>query len=112
MSSDVDSHAAQAAAPGNVVPERARHAAANGRAADVPRHLATMTDPPAGPPMPAESAPPGAVRVEPEPLPEVPAPSATKRVRARIARRMSGQRSTPSPTRTVLEPLFAVHRSL
>ena len=81
MSSDVDSHAAQAAAPGNVVPERARHAAANGAvadvggaadnggAADVPRHLATMTDPHAGPHVPAEAAPPGAVRLEPEPRP-------------------------------------------
>ena len=48
----------------------------------------------------------------PEAEPEVPAPSATRRVRARIARRMSGQRVAASPTRTVLEPLFGVHRSL
>uniref|UniRef100_UPI003B3A6861 RelA/SpoT family protein n=1 Tax=Nakamurella sp. TaxID=1869182 RepID=UPI003B3A6861 len=48
----------------------------------------------------------------PVPEPEVPAPSATRRVRARIARRMSGQRVAASPTRTVLEPLFGVHRSL
>ncbi len=37
-------------------------------------------------------------------------PSATRRVRARLARRISGQRPTSGPT-TVLEPLFAVHRS-
>ncbi|MGI8415947.1 MAG: HD domain-containing protein, partial [Nakamurella sp.] len=39
------------------------------------------------------------------------APSATRRVRARLARRMSGQRQSV-PNRTVLEPLFAVHRTL
>ncbi len=39
------------------------------------------------------------------------APSATRRVRARLTRRMSGQR-TAAPNRTVLEPLFAVHRAL
>ncbi len=36
--------------------------------------------------------------------------SATRRVRARWTRRISGQRQTAGPT-TVLEPLFAVHRS-
>ncbi len=35
--------------------------------------------------------------------------SATRRVRARFTRRMSGQRQAAGPT-TVLEPLFAVHR--
>ncbi|WP_029137280.1 RelA/SpoT family protein [Nakamurella lactea] len=39
------------------------------------------------------------------------APSATRRVRARLARRMSGQRQS-GPQRTVLEPLFATHRTL
>ena len=47
-----------------------------------------------------------------ETTPEVPTPSATRRVRARLTRRMSGQRSTAPPNRTVLEPLFAVHRGL
>jgi GTP pyrophosphokinase len=42
---------------------------------------------------------------------EAPAPSASRRVRARLTRRMSGQRSTTSSSRTVLEPLFAVHRA-
>ena len=37
-------------------------------------------------------------------------PSATRRVRARLARRMSGQRQS-APNRTVLEPLFGAHRS-
>ncbi len=49
---------------------------------------------------------------EQEPAPEVPAPSATRRVRARLTRRMSGQRTGAAPSRTVLEPLFAVHRGL
>jgi len=44
-----------------------------------------------------------------DPAPE--APSATRRVRARLARRMSGQRQTAS-YRTVLEPLFAAHKAL
>ena len=39
------------------------------------------------------------------------APSATRRVRARLARRMSGQRTATVTPRTVLEPLFAVHRT-
>ena len=42
----------------------------------------------------------------------MPTPSATRRVRARLTRRMSGQRSSAPPNRTVLEPLFAVHRGL
>lgn len=48
----------------------------------------------------AESAPPPAVR----------APSATRRVRARLARRITAQRS--APVKQVLEPLAAVHREL
>src|SRR6478609_9484788 len=39
------------------------------------------------------------------------APSATRRVRARLTRRMSGQR-TAAPNRAVLEPLFTAHRAL
>ena len=41
-----------------------------------------------------------------------PVPSATRRVRSRFTRRLSGQRTPPAPGRTVLEPLFAVHRRL
>ncbi|MGH3617138.1 MAG: hypothetical protein ACRDQV_03815, partial [Pseudonocardiaceae bacterium] len=37
-------------------------------------------------------------------------PSATRRVRARFARRITAQR--PGPIRQVLEPLAAVHREL
>jgi guanosine-3',5'-bis(diphosphate) 3'-pyrophosphohydrolase len=48
----------------------------------------------------AESVPPPAVR----------APSATRRVRARLARRITAQRS--APVKQVLEPLAAVHREL
>ena len=48
----------------------------------------------------ADSAPPPAVR----------APSATRRVRARLARRITAQRS--APVKQVLEPLAAVHREL
>ena len=56
------------------------------------------------------TAPPPASATPVEPAP---APSATRRVRARLTRRMSGQRSTVAVSgRTVLEPLFAVHRNL
>jgi GTP diphosphokinase / guanosine-3',5'-bis(diphosphate) 3'-diphosphatase len=48
----------------------------------------------------ADAAPPPAVR----------APSATRRVRARLARRITAQRS--APVKQVLEPLAAVHREL
>ena len=48
----------------------------------------------------------------PEPAPVNGAVSATRRVRARITRRISGQRNPSAPSRTVLEPLFAVHRTL
>ncbi|WP_414638948.1 RelA/SpoT family protein [Actinophytocola sp.] len=48
----------------------------------------------------SDSAPPPAVR----------APSATRRVRARLARRITAQRS--APVKQVLEPLAAVHREL
>ena len=40
------------------------------------------------------------------------APSATRRVRARLARRMSGQRQNTSGRTAVLEPLISVHRTL
>ncbi|MFC4857421.1 RelA/SpoT family protein [Actinophytocola glycyrrhizae] len=48
----------------------------------------------------SDSAPPTAAR----------APSATRRVRARLARRITAQRS--APVKQVLEPLAAVHREL
>ena len=38
--------------------------------------------------------------------------SATRRMRSRLTRRMSGQRTPAAAGRTVLEPLFAVHRAL
>ncbi|MGH3927083.1 MAG: HD domain-containing protein, partial [Pseudonocardiaceae bacterium] len=41
---------------------------------------------------------------------EVRGPSATRRVRARLARRITAQR--PGPVKQVLEPLVAVHREL
>ena len=44
------------------------------------------------------------------PPPAVRAPSATRRVRARLARRITAQRS--APVKQVLEPLAAVHREL
>jgi guanosine-3',5'-bis(diphosphate) 3'-pyrophosphohydrolase len=54
--------------------------------------------------------------VEPVAEPEPPEPnaavSATRRVRARITRRMSGQRTGTPSNRTVLEPLFGVHRKI
>ncbi|HEY7814709.1 MAG TPA: HD domain-containing protein, partial [Nakamurella sp.] len=107
MSSEADSRATRAVVPADVVPKRAGAGPVGG-----PRPLATLTDPltPARPP--AGSAAVGTPPLEPEPAPGVPVPSATRRVRARIARRMSGQRTAASPVRTVLEPLFAVHRGL
>ena len=56
----------------------------------------------------AVQAPPGAQIPETQPL-EIPktSTSASRRVRARLARRMTAQRSTVNP---VLEPLVAVHR--
>ena len=65
----------------------------------------------AAPPREMPTAAPTPI-AEPEPAQEVPAPSATRRVRARLTRRMSGQRAGAPPNRTVLEPLFAVHRGL
>ncbi len=44
--------------------------------------------------------------------PDGPAMSATRRMRSRLTRRMSGQRTPAAAGRTVLEPLFAVHRAL
>src|SRR3954454_3330375 len=38
--------------------------------------------------------------------------SATRRMRSRLTRRMSGQPTPAAAGRTVLEPLFAVHRAL
>src|SRR5947208_14439725 len=56
----------------------------------------------------AVQAPPGAQIPETQPL-EIPkaSSSASRRVRARLARRMTAQRSAVNP---VLEPLVAVHR--
>src|SRR3954453_4287112 len=45
----------------------------------------------------------------PEPPPDITKTSASRRVRARLARRMTSQRSTMNP---VLEPLVAVHREV
>jgi len=49
---------------------------------------------------------------EPEPSESNAAVSASRRVRARITRRMSGQRTGAASNRTVLEPLFGVHRKI
>jgi len=49
---------------------------------------------------------------EPEPPESNAAVSASRRVRARITRRMSGQRTGAASNRTVLEPLFGVHRKI
>ncbi|WP_370881833.1 RelA/SpoT family protein [Nakamurella flavida] len=55
----------------------------------------------------------GSTAVPPARPEPAPTPSATRRVRARLTRRMSGQRTAvTAPGRTVLEPLFAVHRNL
>ena len=56
----------------------------------------------------AVQSPPGAQIAETQPL-EIPkvSTSASRRVRARLARRMTAQRSTVNP---VLEPLVAVHK--
>ena len=58
----------------------------------------------------AVQSPPGAQLPETQPL-EIPkaSTSASRRVRARLARRMTAQRSTVNP---VLEPLVAVHREI
>ena len=66
-----------------------------------------MTDlQPAAPPVPESEA-----RAESSPPPSSPAKtSATKRVRARLARRMTPQRV--GPVAPVLEPLASVHRTL
>ncbi|MGB3444602.1 MAG: bifunctional (p)ppGpp synthetase/guanosine-3',5'-bis(diphosphate) 3'-pyrophosphohydrolase [Actinophytocola sp.] len=52
----------------------------------------------------------GAAAEDLPPPPAVRAPSATRRVRARLARRITAQRS--APVKQVLEPLAAVHREL
>jgi guanosine-3',5'-bis(diphosphate) 3'-pyrophosphohydrolase len=67
-----------------------------------------MTDlhQPAAPSAPEADAAPSAA----PPVPSVPRPSATRRVRARIARRMTPMRV--GPVAPVLEPLASVHRSL
>jgi GTP pyrophosphokinase len=59
----------------------------------------------------AESEPPAEQSVPPPPVREAPkiTSSASRRVRARLARRMTAQRSAINP---VLEPLVAVHRGI
>ncbi len=87
-----------AVAPGN-----------GGAATPAGRHAAP---PPTAPAPVASAAPPAVATVEKPAAAPVPTPSATKRVRARLTRRMSGQRTGSPQSRTVLEPLFAVHRNL
>ncbi len=60
---------------------------------------------------PAEPAAPASESSSetPEPAAEIPKTSTSRRVRARLARRMTAQRSTLNP---VLEPLVAVHREI
>src|SRR5690242_1061503 len=73
-----------------------------------------MTDlQPAAPPVPEPTTTPAGATTPAPPLPPLPAPprpSATRRVRARLARRMTPQRV--GPVAPVLEPLASVHRSL
>ena len=69
-----------------------------------------MTDlHPAAPPAPSDQAPGAEASVEAAPAGPV-RPSATRRVRARIARRMTPSRVAAVPP--VLEPLATVHRSM
>ena len=115
MSSDVEGRAARGRLAGEVAPD-------SGVPGEVPASVAAAAvltadaDPavttPAGGPATVSGATPSTPTVEPEPAQDVPAPSATRRVRARMTRRMSGQRAGAPPNRTVLEPLFAVHRGL
>jgi GTP pyrophosphokinase len=115
MSSDVEGLAARGRLAGEVAPD-------SGVPGEVPASVAAAAvltadaDPavttPAGGPATVSGATPSTPTVEPEPAQDVPAPSATRRVRARLTRRMSGQRAGAPPNRTVLEPLFAVHRGL
>ncbi len=124
MSSDVERRVRRGHAPKDTSPPR--------HTADAVGHDAValaIEEPPAAAAVPeAVSLEPAVVRplsvepVQPEarsttvpelqPPPEAPTPSASRRVRARLTRRMSGQRAGSSPARTVLEPLFAVHRGL
>src|SRR6478735_7451218 len=108
MSSDLEGRLAHARPPGEAAPDLVVPREDSG---PNPKHLASLAtvEPAADAPAPAGVS---TAVVEPEPAQDVPAPSATRRVRARLTRRMSGQRSTAPPNRTVLEPLFAVHRGL
>jgi guanosine-3',5'-bis(diphosphate) 3'-pyrophosphohydrolase len=73
------------------------------------RQKAPQTDPALTPPIAPEPVPITATAVADASAEPAAAVSATRRVRARFTRRMSGQRQASGPT-TVLEPLFAVHR--
>jgi GTP pyrophosphokinase len=77
--------------------------------ADAASPAAAITDAPAPP---ASSTAVDDADAPTESVADAPAaPSATRRVRARLTRRMSGQR-TAAPNRAVLEPLFTAHRAL
>src|SRR3954462_5016663 len=58
------------------------------------------------PPVPSDGLETAPMPV-PEPAPDITKTSTSRRVRARLARRMTAQRSTVNP---VLEPLVAVHK--
>src|SRR6478752_3582912 len=115
MSSDIEGRLAHARPPGEAPSELVDPKPDSGASG---RHLATVKEPENDLGGAAEAATGGSaavavVDVDPDPAEETLAPpSATRRVRARLTRRMSGQRSSAPPNRTVLEPLFAVHRSL
>src|SRR6478609_2849925 len=115
MSSDIEGRLAHARPPGEAPSELVDPKPDSGASG---RHLATVKEPENDLGGAADAATGGSaavavVDVDPDPAEETLAPpSATRRVRARLTRRMSGQRSSAPPTRTVLEPLFAVHRSL
>ncbi|WP_111765180.1 RelA/SpoT family protein [Nakamurella deserti] len=106
------SHVADAAASKALLDEEAADAAgpADRAASDAELTVAAtqkapQTDPALTPPIAPEPAPVAVTAGTADAAPV----SATRRVRARFTRRMSGQRQASGPT-TVLEPLFAVHR--
>jgi GTP diphosphokinase / guanosine-3',5'-bis(diphosphate) 3'-diphosphatase len=110
MSSDLEGRLAHARPPGEAAPDLVVPRDDSG---PNPKHLSSLAT--VEPTLEAAEVPAMTVVpavAEPEPAQDLPAPSATRRVRARLTRRMSGQRSSAPPNRTVLEPLFAVHRGL
>src|SRR4051794_4158509 len=95
MSSDLEGRLAHARPAGEAAPELV---VPREDAGPNPKHRAPRA--PANPP-PAAKAPPAVLAAaEPDPAQDVPAPSPPRRVRARLTRRMSGQRSTAPPNRT------------